>query len=275
MSNLKITFLKEEFNIPSSIIDYLDALTLANDIRDTITSYFLSKAKHKLVGAEDILPFIEEQAKRFVKILCDRGIFSKTVDDYIDNSGYSNIKQIIKEAPYEMENYLRGRGRYLALMGGGVSEYPYDNDLTRIVTSSIKYYELRNQILQTDKQITKEQTISDAKYWFIINRYIPGMENSIKIFSYNMLQVFVHDLAAANQFNLDTLKYIDIDYSQSLLKNLSITSNKEAVLRIAFKACPFNMNVYIEAAKAGLLDKPTFEIAKIFRQDVYLDKNNN
>lgn len=274
MSNLKITFLKEEFNIPDDIIDYLDALALAEDIKETVTSYFLNKAKNKIVSAEDIMPFMEEQAKRFVKRLCDRGIFSKTVDDYIDNSGYRAVNEVSNDSQYDMMNYLQGKGLMFGIIVNGVSKYPYSKALTRILTSSIKYSELKKQIVQTDKQIKKEQTILNDKERYITSRYIPSMKEAIMIFSYNMLQIFIHDLAEAKQFNMDALNYIDINRSQSLLKNLSITSNKEAVLKSAFNVCPFNINVYIETAKAGLLDKRTFETAKIFNQDVHLIKNN-
>lgn len=93
------------------------------------------------------------------------------------------------------------------------------------------------------------------------------MEAALTVFAYELLDKYISDLIANGKFDGKALDYIDIGRSNDLLKNLTLSNNKQAILEKAFAACPYNIAVYMQAMKYDLLDRASFQTAKMFQQD--------
>lgn len=107
---------------------------------------------------------------------------------------------------------------------------------------------------------------------YITNNFIPAMNTVFTYLAYELLDRFVADLIRAKKFDKEALKYVDLERSNDLLKNINLAKNKLAVIEQSFVACPFNTAVYMTAMKHDYLDYDTFQTAKYFKQgDIILD----
>ena len=92
MSDVKLMFLDEEYLFPTDLWEYLDALSLTENVLRQLKIELERKvrgASSNLISTEDMHPALKEQASVFVKKLCEKGIYTKTIDEYaFENDGY-------------------------------------------------------------------------------------------------------------------------------------------------------------------------------------------
>lgn len=296
MGIITVKFIGKEYSIPEDILTYIDLLDFTENIRERLISAFVSKVKKKiqndssgLLGNDALATEMEQQVGKFIAKLCDNGIFTRTINDYLKNSkGYQlysdvnkaaleKIKTLLKQ---EMEDWRVGYEQavnkadsHVTGMGFSIWSSSFVNHaIYAAMESSAINKQAKEAEAQYQKDIDELSSRLDSQYGgekskYISQTYIPNMEAALTVFAYELLDKYVGDLIANGKFDSKTLEYVDISRSNDLLKNLTLSNNKQAVLENAFVACPYNIAVYMQAMKYDLLDYDSFQTAKVFNKE--------
>ena len=291
-----VKFLEKEYSIPEDVLTYIDLLSFTDGVQKQLFGTFVRKLKNEiakdnigLLGDEDLATEIEQQIGRFIAKLCDNGIFTRTISDYLkNNKGYQLISQVNKAALEKMkslliremdewqsgyENAVSNAESHVTGMGFSIWSSSFVN---HAIYAAMEASKLKEQSKEAEAQYQKDmsdlRSRLDSQYGgeksnYINNTYIPSMESALTVFAYELLDKYVADLIANGKFDSKTLDYVDIGRSNDLLKNLTLSNNKQAILENAFAACPYNIAVYMQAMKYGLLDYDSFQTAKAFKQN--------
>ena len=296
MGNINTTFLGKEYTIPADVLTYIDLLAFTESIQKQLTSAFVQKLRNEiakdnigLLGDEDLAAEIEQQVGKFIAKLCDNGIFTRTISDYLkNNKGYQLYSDVNKAALQKMktlliqemdawqagyENAVNKAESHVTGMGFSIWSSSFVN---HAIYAAMEASTLNKQSKEAESQYQKdmndlhsrlESQYGGEKSNYINNTYIPNMEAALTVFAYELLDKYVADLIANGKLDSKTLDYVDIGRSNDLLKNLTLSNNKQAILENAFAACPYNIAVYMQAMKYDLLDYDSFQTAKVFKQD--------
>lgn len=299
MGYINTTFLGKEYSIPEDVLIYIDLLDFTDSIKKQLASTFVRKLRNEiakdnigLLGDEDLVAEIEQQVGKFIAKLCDNGIFTRTISDYLkNNKGYQLYSQVNKAALEKMrslliqemdawqagyENAVNKAESHVTGMGFSIWSSSFVN---HAIYAAMEASTLNKQTKEAESQYQKdmddlhsrlESQYGGEKSNYINNTYIPNMEAALTVFVYELLDKYVADLIANGKFDSKTLNYVDIGRSNDLLKNLTLSNNKRAILENAFSACPYNIAVYMQALKYDLLDYDSFQSAKVFKQDHHI-----
>lgn len=299
MGYINTTFLGKEYSIPEDVLIYIDLLDFTDSIKKQLASTFVRKLRNEiakdnigLLGDEDLAAEIEQQVGKFIAKLCDNGIFTRTISDYLkNNKGYQLYSQVNKAALEKMrslliqemdawqagyENAVNKAESHVTGMGFSIWSSSFVN---HAIYAAMEASTLNKQTKEAESQYQKdmddlhsrlESQYGGEKSNYINNTYNPNMEAALTVFAYELLDKYVADLIANGKFDSKTLNYVDIGRSNDLLKNLTLSNNKRAILENAFSACPYNIAVYMQALKYDLLDYDSFQSAKVFKQDHHI-----
>jgi len=291
MSNIiTIKFFDKDYAIPEDVLLYIDFLSFTDSIRDSLLASFVRKIKSNVECIEDedfLVKEIEQQVGRFIAKLCDYDIYTRTISDYLkDNKGYELflqtkqkvISQIIAIRSEKLEVYKAGVEDAISRKDSSVTGLDFSIISSSFVNHMIyAYMDASEQTKQERKALEtynreiaelnrQVQTYDRQESSYISGNVIPAMNTVFTFFASELLHRFIADLIDAEKFDRAALKYIDMDRSNDLLKNLALSKNKSAVIENAFVACPFNAAVYMQALENNLLDSDSFQTAKIFKQ---------
>ena len=295
MNYITVKFIGKEYSIPQDVLTYIDLLSFTDSVQKQLFGTFVRKLKNEiakdnigLLGDEDLATEIEQQIGRFIAKLCDNGIFTRTISDYLkNNKGYQLISEVNKAALNKMkslliqemedwkagyENAVNNAESHVTGMGFSIWSSSFVNHAIYAAMESSKLKEQSKEAeAQYQKDMSDLRSRLDSQYGgeksnYINNTYIPSMEAALTVFAYELLDKYISDLIASDKFDGKTLDYVDIGRSNDLLKNLTLSNNKKAILENAFVACPYNIAVYMQAMKMEMLDEDTFETANIFKQ---------
>ena len=296
MSNITVKFIGKEYSIPEDVLTYIDLLDFTDGVHKNLASTFVRKLRNEiakdnigLLGDEDLAAEIEQQVGKYIAKLCDNGIFTRTISDYLkNNKGYQLYSDVNKAALEKMkslliqemdawqagyENAVNKAESHVTGMGFSIWSSSFVN---HAIYAAMEASTLNKQGKEAEAQYQKDmndlRSRLDSQYGgeksnYINNTYIPNMEAALTVFAYELLDKYVADMIANGKFDSKTLDYVDIGRSNDLLKNLTLSNNKQAVLENAFAACPYNIAVYMQAMKYDLLDYDSFQTAKVFKQD--------
>ena len=299
MSNITVKFIGKEYSIPQDVLTYIDLLDFTDSVQKQLASTFVRKLRNEiakdnigLLGDEDLATEIEQQVGKFIAKLCDNGIFTRTINDYLkNNKGYQLYSDVNKAALEKMkslliqemdawqagyENAVNKAESHVTGMGFSIWSSSFVN---HAIYAAMEASTLNKQSKEAESQYQKdmndlhsrlESQYGGEKSNYINNTYIPNMEAALTVFAYELLDKYVADLIASSKFDSKTLDYVDIGRSNDLLKNLTLSNNKQAILENAFAACPYNIAVYMQAMKYDLLDYDSFQTAKVFKQDHHI-----
>lgn len=117
MSDMIVNFIGKEYSIPKDVIAYIDLLDFADSVQKQLMADFISIIKGRiqnkevgLIDDEDLRTQIEKQVGRFIAKLCDQGIFTRTVNDYLNgNKGYEYFSKVNKAALEKVKSFLMHR----------------------------------------------------------------------------------------------------------------------------------------------------------------------
>lgn len=295
MSYMTVKFLDKEYSIPEDVLAYIELLEFTDSVQKQLANAFVRKLRNEiqkgnlgLLGDEDLATEIEQQVGKFIAKLCDNGIFTRTISDYLkDNKGYQLYSEVNNAALEKMkslliqemdawqsgyENAINKAESHVTGMGFSIWSSSFVN---HAIYAAMEASTLNKQGKEAEAQYQKDmndlRSRLDSQYGgeksrYINNTYIPNMEAALTVFAYELLDKYIADLIANGKFDSKTLAYVDISRSNDLLKNLTLSHNKTAILESAFAACPYNTAVYMQAMKYELLDYETFQTAKIFKQ---------
>lgn len=296
MGYISAAFLGKEYSIPEDVLTYIDLLDFTESIKKHLVNAFVRKLNAEIqkgntdcLDDRDLSVEIEQQVGRFIAKLCDNGIFNRTINDYLkNNKGYQLFSDVNKAALEKMkslliremdswqagfEDALQKKESSVTGMGFSIWSGSFINHAiyAAMEASTIDKQE-KAAAVQYQKDMNELRTRLDSQYGgeksvYVHNTYIPKMEAALTVFAYELLDKYVADLIANGKFDGKTLDYVDIGRSNDLLKNLTLSNNKQAILENAFTACPYNIAVYMQAMKYDLLDYDSFQTAKVFKQD--------
>ena len=296
MSNITVKFIGKEYSIPQDVLTYIDLLDFTDSVQKQLASTFVRKLRNEiakdnigLLGDEDLAQEIEQQVGKYIAKLCDNGIFTRTISDYLkNNKGYQLYSDVNKSALEKMkslliqemdawqagyENAVNKAESHVTGMGFSIWSSSFVN---HAIYAAMEASTLNKQGKEAEAQYQRDmndlRSRLDSQYGgeksnYINSTYIPNMEAALTVFAYELLDKYVADLIANSKFDGKTLDYVDIGRSNDLLKNLTLSNNKQAILENAFAACPYNIAVYMQAMKYDLLDYDSFQTAKVFKQD--------
>lgn len=294
MGYINTTFLGKEYSIPQDVLSYIDLLIFTETMQKQLATSFVRMLNKKiqqgdtgLLGDEDLIPEIEQQVGKFIAKLCDNGIFTRTIRDYLDNNkGYQYVSDVNKAALEAIKSFLLDR---LNSMQEGLEEAGQKADsrvtgmgfsifsgsfINHAIYAAMEASTLSKQEKEADavwRKETHELTSKlEAEYNkkcadYITSKYIPNMEAAFTVLAYELLDRYISDLIEHNKFDRSALSFVNIGRSNDLLKNLTLSENKKAILANAFTSCPYNIAVYMQAMKYDLLDYESFQTAKLFR----------
>lgn len=306
MRYMTVKFLDKDYSIPEDVLTYIDLLDFAENVKQQLVNAFIRKLNAEIrkgntacLDDNDLSAEIEQQVGRFIAKLCDNGIFNRTINDYLrNNKGYQLFSDVNKAALEKMkslliremdswqagfEDALQKKESSVTGMGFSIWSSSFINHAIYAAmeastvdkqekAAAVQYQKDMNELRsRLDSQYSKEKSA------YVHNTYIPNMEAALTVFAYELLDKYLADLIASNSFDGKTLEFVDIGRSNDLLKNLTLSNNKRAILENAFVACPYNIAVYMQAMKYDLLDYNSFQTAKVFKQsDIILSflKNN-
>jgi len=295
MGYIRATFLGKEYSIPDDVLVYIDLLDFTENVKIQLFNAFVHKLRAEiakdnigLLGDEDLALEIEQQVGRFIAKLCDNGIFTRTISDYLkNNKGYQLYSQVNKAALEKMKSLLiqemdawqagyedavNRAESHVTGMGFSIWSSSFVN---HAIYAAMEASTLSKQSKEAESQYQRDmsdlRSRLDSKYGgeksnYINNTYIQNMEAALTVFAYELLDKYVADLIANGKFDAKTLDYVDISRSNDLLKNLTFSNNKKVILENAFAACPYNIAVYMQAMKYELLDYDSYQTAKVFKQ---------
>ena len=294
--HLTVKFIDKEYYIPQDVLTYIDLLNFTDSVQKQLVGTFIRKLKNEiakgnagLLGDKDLASEIEQQVGRFIAKLCDNGIYTRTVSDYLkNNKGYQLYSDVNKAALNnekellirEMEEWKAGYDNAVSTAESQITGLGFTvwsgSFVNHAIYAAMEASKLQEQSKEAEAQYQKD--ISDlrsrlntqygnARSNYINNTYIPNMESALTVFAYELLDKYVADLIAHGKFDSKTLGFVDIGRSNDLLKNLTLSQNKQAILETAFAACPYNIAVYMQAMNNNLLDYDAFQTAKVFKQD--------
>lgn len=172
MSDVKLMFLDEEYLFPADLWEYLDALSLTENVLRQLKIELERKvrgASSNLISTEDMHPALKEQAAVFVKKLCEKGIYTKTIDEYaFENSGYrlfceANTQHLNAHKRFlsqEMDSFMEGveaaeRSAAENITGTGVRVFS-SSFLTLAAHAAYEYSVLKDQAKKADAQYSAE-----------------------------------------------------------------------------------------------------------------------
>ena len=291
MSSMSIKFLGKEYCIPNDVITYIDLVDFTNGIKDCLISSFNKQIAQDIAVLENdnfMVKEINDQVSKFIAKLLQNNIFDKTATDYLcNNKGYELFLSTKKKA---IAQVLAIRKEKLDTFSAGVQDALYKKDASvtgldfGIISSSFinhmiyAYMDASKQVKQESealevynreiaalKQNAKAYDVQEKNY--ITQNVIPTMNSVFTCFAFELLDKYVADLIRAGKFDKTALTFIDLKRSNELLKNLSLSDNKKAVLDYAFAACPYNVGVYVQAIKNDLMnDYESYQTANYFKQ---------
>ena len=295
MGHITVKFINKEYSIPQDVLTYIDLLSFTDNIQKQLFGSFLRKLNKEiakdstgLLDDEDLAAEMEQQISKFITKLCDNGIFTRTINDYLkNNKGYQLYSEVNRAALEKIKSLLLREVDALRTgyesavnkaesnitgMGFSIwsSSFLHHAIYAAMEASTINKQEKQAQA-QYQKDISELHFRLTAQYGseksnYINNTYIPNMDAALTVFTYELLDKYIADLIANGKFDKAALAFVDIGRSNDLLKNLALSNNKNAILENAFVACPYNIAVYMQAMKMEMLDEDTFETANIFKQ---------
>lgn len=290
MNHTTLKFLDKEYCIPNDVITYMDLVGFANEIRDCLISSFNKQIAQDIAVLENdnfMVKEINDQVSKFIAKLLQNNVYDKTATDYLcNNKGYdlflSTKKKVIAQV-------LAIRKEKLDTFSAGVQDALYKKDASvtgldfGIISSSFinhmiyaymdaskqvkqerEALEVYNREIAALKQNAKAYDVREKNY--ITQNVIPTMNSIFTYFAFDLLDKYVADLIRVGQFDKTALSFIDLKRSNDLLKNLSLSDNKKAIIEQAFMACPYNVSVYIQAIKNNLMDDETYQTANYFKR---------
>ena len=295
MSDLIVKFIGKEYSIPQDVLTYIELLGFVDNVQKQLANAFVRKLKIEiqknntgLLGDEDLAEEIEQQVGKYIAKLCDNGIFTRTIGDYLNNNkGYQYVSDVNKAALEKFKSLLMQRldslqegytdavqraESHVTGMGFSIWSGSFVNHAiyAAMQASTINKQE-KEASAAYQREINELCTKLESDYdrqisQYIHNEYIPNMEAAFTVLAYELLDSYIVDLIESGKFNKAALDFVNIERSNDLLKNLTLSNNKQAILENAFTACPYNIAVYMHAMKLEMLDVDTFGTANVFKQ---------
>lgn len=241
---------------------------------------------HEGKESDEIVDAFHSSANHIVKSLCDKGIVSYTVSDFFDkNSAYSKYEKFAKDTldaylkillntlEDYMSNAMQARSSAVSTITGTGTGIITNSIASALLFDAMEYRAVNEQMASAEamykkkirninNQSDRRQAEMEQNYKF--HTWLPSVQELIYEFvSYN-LNLYLQILHETGQLKSDATAQIDTKRSTALLKNCSLTDNKQPVLVEAFQADPFNLEVYTTTFQLGFFTSVEYKTLELF-----------
>lgn len=290
-NSFNVVFMGKDYSFPNDLMFYLDSLNTTEQVGLSAVSKFVDHVRYKhdvveVFNEAFIDDLVREQASSFIRNLSDRGIFSRTIDEYaLNTNSYQNMKDIMKTGVSafgqflydQISDYLDGfdaaeQRAISSITGTGLTVFT-SSAASLAALSAMEYSAIKRQTKKADQQFKNDlEDIRASGYdarekkenRYKADVYIPQMSNALLLSAYEMLDKYILDLGDSGQFDMNALDYIDTNKSKQFLDNVDVTDAKDEFFCNAFLACPFNIEIYMKLIEEGLFDKSTLGLVETF-----------
>ena len=292
METINIKFLNQAVSLPTDIQEYRKILKMSIKAHQEMFEIFTDKVlktERKAIEDEELISILKPQAEKFVKCLCDKGIFSQTINDYIiEIPGYSDVLATNQRALQATFDFLREevmgfvhgveeaeRSAQSKVTGSGISVW--SNSFTTLASfAALDYFSAKGQLKEANTEYKKEieqlekygKTQTERKtLQYLKAHYFPEMEEALGVFAFGMMDRYLSTLIKEKHFDESVLQYVDLKRSNDLLDNLKLSYSIEKILENAFVACPFNVKVFVAVAQHDKLDNSMVQVIQDLKMD--------
>lgn len=237
-------------------------------------------------GNDEIVDAFRASATRIVTSLCDKGIVSYTVSDFLDkNTAYAKYQElavntakaymeiIMNTAMSFMNQTMAARDSAASTITGTGTGIITNSMASLLVYDAIEAKTINKQIASAEAaykenlnrisdRSDRKQAEAEQNYKF--HKWLPAAQELIYEFvSYNLDQ-YLQIMCSSKKIRAESVKLIDAARSNELLGNCELTQNKKAVLAQAFQANPFNIEVYKNTLSFGFFTSDELNALKVF-----------
>jgi hypothetical protein len=289
-------FFGESVKIKPELREYVGYCAQLEKIRLRLLNKFYSeRVKGEIPEfAPKILNEFKKEAEKFVALLAKNDILNVTINDIVDtNEGYKRYEADSIEASKiiidTVNRYNDAAQRGIAIERqkaydkvSGSGTMLFSNSMAAhvaysLVESGVMYGQAAqaqkkyNDNIKNFAEATLNAFEAEVKS-FADNVWYPKVIDSIGLFTYGLLDLYLSELHKRGTFNYDIVKAYNVERSQQLLNNLKVVDNKRGVLIEAFKACPINGLIYQECFNNKLLTIDIYETANYLGMSNGLDE---
>ena len=289
MDTINIVFLEQEYSLPGDILSYMEYQQYFSLLRQELLSFMLDGYSdcEKWPSLDRATNKFRETAEKCVKLLCEKGVYDKTVNDFIENNeGYTLYEQVVKDtllrkadilmsyiknlqtdivnAEQEAASNITGMGFSIlssSIIDLGVFAAMEHSTLKKqAAAADAQYNAMVAAAEQRGKQSSNRQTADlNANYW------LPKMNESVTVYIAALFSKFIDALIEARKFDATTRTHLDIKRAEMIIQNVNSAADKKQLIREAFIKCPFCPAVYSAVVKMGLFQADECNTARTFR----------
>lgn len=301
---IKASFLGEEYTFPAELAQYVIYGNEFEKMNDRLMGHLLDTMKKSPMLGDDssytdmrekFEGYMQDEGCRFIMMLSEIGVYDVTESDVIySNKGYmsyANTKIKMNTGSAKILSNAIGswmdeqdsiyRSAASNITGSGYSLWS-NSFLAHATFAAMEYSTLKQQAKKADKQYQQAMdelnsrcnSRMDRNYArFYASEIYPEIANDFNMFTTELMTIYLTKIDEKGIY--DSSKILNYDFSRSseLLKNIRLVRDKRAVLKEAFKSCPFNPDVYAAVLEYGFFDVETLKTAKKFHQENILNKS--
>jgi len=293
MAEFTVEFLSQTFTLPDEIIEYIVYCEQFQPIKNELADVMLKSLELPLVDDEfRFLGFLERDlpdamrtsGKKVVDMLAKNSVFNITLKELVDqNVGFIHLQTIHQKIVQRISSNMRehlialqsgqaniSRNAYSQVTGSGVTLY--SNSIAQhLAFSAFETSTLHKQYSKAEREyksammdfVNRTHSVLDQKNAAVVDENLPEIVDSIEDFLSELMEKYFSGLQNAGIFNYANIKLFSIEHSGEILKNLEIVDDKMSVLRSAFQACPYNLEIYMALLEYGIEDMSAFQTAKV------------
>lgn len=253
MSDVKVLFLSQEYNVPEELREFVGYLHYFEEIHSGLMPLLTSQIKKKEYsgGADNDFIYwkdpLSKAGERIISKLAEQNIYDVTIDDLVyKNKGYIQLHTVCKDTIQGMTNILLNamqtweqgyNSAYSSaastITGSGVSIWT--NRLSSVlIYSALEASTLKKQADKADAQyraamsslstrVTNQQ--EKAENELLVNKYYPGVAEALGLFVSEMMEYYVNKLEQKELFDYSQVKKYNLPRSSELIKNMPLVTD--------------------------------------------------
>lgn len=288
MGVLKLTFLGKPYELPEDLLAYISYHRKFENLRQTLLLSMLKWHGNnpKSVKLDPNRKHFQFVAQQCVSLLFEKGIYSKTEDDYLtDNEGLDHYDKSLCQAQIKrldieiakaqgllsaIDNAERAAKENVTGMGFSV----YSSNIVALgVWAAMESSTVKKQAAEADRlysemvgsAISRGDDLASRQVAQLVKNYwLPNLKESIDVFIAIVFDRFIKHLIENGKFDEAVLDYLDSKRAEMIVKNVSVASDKKQLLREAFSKCPFSLSIYTEAIRLGEFTADECYVARTF-----------
>ena len=288
MGVLELTFLGKPYELPEDLLAYIRYHKKFENLRQSLLSSMLKwhGSNPKSANFDPNKKHFQFVAQQCVSLLFEKGIYSKTEDDFLtDNEGLNHYDKSLYQTQMKrldieiakVEGLLSAIDNAEQVAAQNITGMGFSVISSSIIelgvwaameSSTVKkqaseadrlYSEMVGSAISRGDDLASQQVAQLVKsYW------LPNLKESIDAFIAIVFDRFIKHLIENGKFDEAALDYLDAKRAEMIVKNISVASDKKQLLREAFSKCPFTLCIYTEVIRLGEFTTDECNAARIF-----------